>query len=129
MLAAIGGVLLDLEQPKMTEQPAETVVLPTGPTAPATVSPIFLSYGARKALGLDDPSARPVVEPISEQEWLGNDTPQGGDPQFAQAFDAAHDSFDACGEALDNGELAQAKHHALNLIGRISRLQALSREA
>lgn len=100
MLAAIGGVLLDLE-PRMTEQPAETVQL----------SP-WLEH-------------RLVPEPVSEQEWLGNDTPQGRDPKFAQAFDDAHDSYDACGIALDDGDLAAAKHNALNLVGRITRLQAL----
>jgi hypothetical protein len=119
MIAAAGGVLLDLE-PRMTEQPAERVVLPTGPTAPATVSPIL-----KRATAL-------LAPPVAEQVWLGNindvsiDTPQGSDPEFAQAFDSAHDAFDACGDALDNGDLVAAKRNALNLVGRISKLQALT---
>jgi hypothetical protein len=105
MIAATGGVLLDLE-PRMTEQPAGTV---------DQISP----FVRRRLVQLP--------EPVSEQEWLGNDTPQGGDPEYASAFDAASDSLDAAGDALENGNLADAKHHALNLIGRISRLQALDR--
>jgi hypothetical protein len=114
MLAAIGGVLLDLE-PRMTEQPAETVFIPS----------VWQDQLKGHAETL---AARGIIEPISEQEWLGN-TPQGRDPEFASAFDAASDALDAAGDALENGDLAQAKHHALNLIGRISRLQALDRAA
>jgi hypothetical protein len=113
MLAAIGGVLLDLERPKMTEQPAE---------------PVFMSFAQMKA-HTENLGHTALAEPVSEQEWLGNDTPQGGDNEFAEAFAAASDSLALVEDAIARGHLGTAKHHALNLVGRISRLQALSREA
>ncbi|WP_422934960.1 hypothetical protein [Sinomonas sp. P47F7] len=64
-------------------------------------------------------------EVISEQQWLGNDTPQGRDLAYAAAFDDASDTYDAVGDALENGNLATAHQNAERLVRQIARMQTL----
>ncbi|MEA5454493.1 hypothetical protein SPF06_07145 [Sinomonas sp. JGH33] len=106
MAAAVVGVALDLERPTVNEKPAQ----------PTKVDVFDLGTGR-------NPEADAALLPFPEERF--DDTPQGGDAEFAAASDAAHDAYDAVGDALENGELDRAAHHARFLLARIRHLQTL----
>ncbi|MDQ4502162.1 hypothetical protein [Sinomonas sp. ASV322] len=106
MAAAVAGVALDLEKPTVNEKQDQ----------PTAVDVFDLATGRH-------PEADAALLPFPETPL--DDTPQGGDAEYAAAFDAVHDAYDAAGDALENGELDRAAHHARFLLAHIRHLKTL----